>query len=526
MSRKHAAPAAVFVVLMIVYAFTLAPGVTLWDSGEFLAAIKTLGIPHPPGTPFYILAAKCWSLLFAPIFGFARAINVFSAVSTAAACALITLLVSRWMASIPSGICAGILAGVMSTVWLSATETEVYALALLLGVVIVWAADRCGTSGDSRWAMFTAYLIGLACALHLSVLVVVPAAAVLLLTSREGSFRLPRGPRRRDGRTSHQPVTRLLLYAFPLVLAGASCILFLIVRAKHDPAINQGNPSTFASLWDVVTRRQYGVRSIWPRSAPFYLQLGNVVQYADWQFALGVSDSPGPSFWRTTITLFYAVLGVYGSVKHRLSDRRSWRALVALFISAWIGVVIYLNLKAGPSFGHGIVAEWDHEARERDYFFFFAFVVWAIWAVIGAVRLSRRVPSAFASLPFVIAALPIALNWSATNRSSPAGDSAAREVALALVEGLPQDAVMFAFGDNDTYPIWYLQQVEGVRRDVTVVTVPLLSASWYRAELARRYHLLDARDAYSWEGTPSTRAAIENHAALLHRPAASSTLAH
>ena len=524
MSRKHAAPAAVFVVLMVVYAFTLAPGVTLWDSGEFLAAVKTLGIPHPAGTPLFILAAKCWSLVFAPVFGFARAVNLFSAVTTASACALVTVLVSRWMQSFSGGICAGILAGVMSTVWLSATETEVYALALLFGVVVLWAADSCGTSRDSRWAMLTAYLIGLASALHLSVLVVVPAAGVLLLTDRGGSFGLPRGRRRSDGRSAHHSLTKLLLYSMPLFLLGASCILFLIVRATHDPAINQGNPSTLASLWDVVTRRQYGARTIWPRSAPLYLQLGNVVQYADWQLALGVSDSPGPSFWRTSVTLFYAALGVYGCVKHRLSDRRSWRALLVLFVSAWVGVVIYLNMKAGPSFGHGIVADWNHEARERDYFFFFLFVTWAIWAAIGAVRLSRRLPSALAAVPFVIAALPIAFNWSAANRSNLTGDSAARQLALTMVENLPQNAVMFSIGDNDTYPVWYLQQVEGIRRDVTVVTVPLLSASWYRAELARRYDLLDAQDAYSWAGTPATRAAIAKHAAALHRPVASSPL--
>jgi hypothetical protein len=524
-SRKHAAPAAVFVVLMVVYTVTLAPGVTLWDSGEFLAAIKTFGIPHPAGTPFYILAAKCWSFVFAPVLGFARAINLFSAVSTAAACALVTVLVSRWMQNIPAGISAGILAGVMSTVWLSATETEVYALALLLGVVILWTADRCGRSGDSRWAMLTAYLIGLACALHLSVLVIAPPAAVLLFTDRSDSFGLPRGRRRSDGKSAHESASRLFAYSLPLFLLGASCILFLLVRAKHDPAINQGNPSTLASLWDVVTRKQYGARTMWPRSAPLYLQLGNVVQYADWQFALGASDAPGPSFWRTTVTLFYALLGVYGSVKHRMSDRRSWRALLVLFLSAWIGVAIYLNMKAGPSFGHGIVADWNHEARERDYFFFFVFVTWAIWAAIGAVRLSGRLPSALASVPFAIAALPIVLNWNATNRSSLTGDSAARQLALSLVEDLPRNAVMFSIGDNDTYPVWYLQQVEGIRRDVTVVTIPLLSASWYRAELARRYQLLDRQSAETWSGTQATRAAITNHASSMHRPVVTSAFA-
>ncbi|MBA3646637.1 MAG: DUF2723 domain-containing protein, partial [Gemmatimonadaceae bacterium] len=459
---------------------------TLWDSGEFLAAIKTLGIPHPAGTPFYILVAECWSFLFAPVLGFARAINLFSAVATAGACALLASLVSRWMHSAAAGICAGVLAGVMSTVWMSATETEVYALAMLLGVVILYASDRCGTSDDSRWALLAAYLIGLACALHLSVLVALPAAAVLLFSERGGSFRIPRGRRFGDGRSADHSMASLAMYAVPLFLLGASCILFMLVRARHDPAINQGNPSTWSALWDVVTRKQYGARAIFPRSAPFYVQLGNVIQYADWQLALGLSDAPGPSFWRTSVTLVYAILGVFGSVKHRAADRRSWRAILVLLLSATIGVVVYLNLKAGPSFGHGIVNEWDHEARERDYFFFFAFVSWAVWAGIGAQQLGKRLPRWLAGLPFVVAALPIVLNWGASDRRLRAEDSGEREAALAIITPLPRNAVMFAVGDNDTYPLWYLQQVEGIRRDVTVVTIPLLSAAWYRAELARR----------------------------------------
>ena len=65
----------------------------------------------------------------------------------------------------------------------------------------------------------------------------------------------------------------------------------------------------------------------------------------------------------------------------------------------------------------------------------------------------------------------------------------ARELAGALLEPLPQRAVLFVSGDNDTYPLWYAQVVEGMRRDVTVVTLPLLSAGWYVSELQRRWGL-------------------------------------
>ncbi|MDQ6717419.1 MAG: DUF2723 domain-containing protein [Gemmatimonadota bacterium] len=524
MTRKQSAPLLVFALLLAVYALTLASGVALWDSGEFLAAIKTLGIPHPAGTPFYVLVARLWSLLLAPVFGFARSVNLFSAAATAAACAIVAYLIARWSGKIVAGICAGILGGAMTTVWSSATETEVYALALLLGCVILFAADRCGRQGDLKWGMLAAYLCGLALSLHLSTFVVVPAALVLAFTDRDGTVGIPSGRRRPDGRRSHHRPISVGLAAFALFLLGASCVAFLLIRARHDPAINQGNPSTIASLWDVLTRRQYGARTLWPRSAPLYLQIGNLFQYADWQFALGLSQSPGPSFARTPITIVFAMLGIAGCIDHRRIDRRSWRAWLTLLVVASLGVIVYLNLKAGPSYGHGIVPAGNHEARERDYFFFFVFVSWAGWAAIGLARAARRLPAALASLPIVVAALPLALNWTTMDRSHATGDSAARELALTIVQDLPPNAVLLSIGDNDTYPVWYIQQVEGIRPDVTVVTLPLLSASWYRAELARRTHLLGSSAPAQWLGEQATVESIRSHAAASHRPVINSLL--
>jgi hypothetical protein len=125
------------------------------------------------------------------------------------------------------------------------------------------------------------------------------------------------------------------------------------------------------------------------------------------------------------------------------------------------------------------------------------FWAWGIWAGMGALlagtRLARRYlprwrhPRAIGS---VCAALPIALNWSAMDRRAEPEASLPREVAAALLDPLPQNAVLFVGGDNDTYPLWYAQQVEHRRPDITVVTIPLLGAPWYAEELARRYGLI------------------------------------
>ena len=80
--------------LFTIYVATLAPTVTLWDSGEFNAAIASLGIPHPPGTPLYILIANVWARML-PL-PQALAVNLLSAVATAIACGLLGGLLARW----------------------------------------------------------------------------------------------------------------------------------------------------------------------------------------------------------------------------------------------------------------------------------------------------------------------------------------------------------------------------------------------------------------------------------------------
>ncbi|HKN57516.1 MAG TPA: DUF2723 domain-containing protein, partial [Gemmatimonadaceae bacterium] len=344
---------------------TLAPGVTLWDSGEFLAAIHSLGIPHPPGTPLYVLLGKAWSMMFASIFGFARAINLLSAFCTAFACGILTNLMANWTEDGFAATAAGLTAGLMSTVWLNATETEVYAIAFLFGCMILWAADRAGKNSDARWALLAAYLAGLAWTLHLIALLVVPSAILLVFSTGDGYFAVPVGRRYVDGRREAHSFAKLLRGSVLVMLVGMTCILYLVFRARHDPAINQGNPSSFGSFMDVLLRRQYDVAPLWPRRAPFYLQLGNVFEYADWQFAKGLAPDAPPTWWRTPITVLYALVGLCGFVMHRAADRRSWRALALLFLVSFVGVVIYLNLKPGPSFGAGLVPmSAPHEARE------------------------------------------------------------------------------------------------------------------------------------------------------------------
>ncbi|MDQ3674224.1 MAG: DUF2723 domain-containing protein, partial [Gemmatimonadota bacterium] len=203
---------------------TLAPSVTLWDSGEFLAAIQSLGIPHPPGTPLYVVLGKVWSTAFAPVFGFARSVNLLSAVCTAAGCGILASLFARWTDDGLAATAAGVTAGLMSTVWLSATETEVYAVALLFGCWILWAGDRAGLRSDARWILLLSYVAGLSWTLHLTPLLVLPSAILLAFTTHDGYFAVPVGKRRVDGRRDGISMGRVLAWALLLALLGMSFV--------------------------------------------------------------------------------------------------------------------------------------------------------------------------------------------------------------------------------------------------------------------------------------------------------------
>jgi hypothetical protein len=317
-----------------------------------------------------------------------------------------------------------------------------------------------------------------------------------------------------DGDVDGRDVARVAI----AVCIAASAMLVMLVRARHDPAVNQGDPSTWERFTDVVARRQYDVAPLLPRNAPVWLQLGNLLQYAEVQVGLGLSALPTVSPWRAAAGIAWTLLAVVGAGAHRRAHPRSWLAVLVLLVAGSVGVAAQLNLKAGPTIGWGILPDSaPHEARERDYFFTVAWWAWGTWAGIGAAAIARARRREFIA---ALALLPIVLNFRGVTRRREPEASLPRRLGLALLESAPVNAVLFVRGDNDSYPLWYQQVVHGVRRDVTTVTVPLLAATWYRAELERRHALLDEADVGRWRGERETLRAIVAHAALQGRPVA------
>ncbi|HYG14768.1 MAG TPA: DUF2723 domain-containing protein, partial [Bacteroidia bacterium] len=172
------------------------------------------------------------------------------------------------------------------------------------------------------------------------------------------------------------------------------------------------------------------------------------------------------------------LLGLAGLFYH--AGFRSFYPVLALFLFTGLFLVIYLN---GPPF----------EPRERDYVFVGSFQVFCVWIGLGALwlmRIASKYSKAGIWIGFGVAMVvsPVLLavqNWGDHNRSNR---TFIRDFARNYLENLEPDAILFVYGDNDTYPLWYLQNVEGVRTDVRVINANLLNTDWAAYQLAQKQY--------------------------------------
>ncbi|WP_185957542.1 glycosyltransferase family 117 protein [Saccharicrinis carchari] len=159
-----------------------------------------------------------------------------------------------------------------------------------------------------------------------------------------------------------------------------------------------------------------------------------------------------------------------------LVQRKKWSVLLflgGLFLLTGVGITLYLNQP-------------PYEPRERDYVFVGSFYAYALFIGIGVWALLQKIkqlsPSRFtqwAALIAVLLALPGLMLANNFNDHTRNDRTLARDLAASYLNSCAPNAILFTYGDNDTYPLWYLQQVEGLRRDVSVVNIGLLSADWY-----------------------------------------------
>jgi hypothetical protein len=527
---------ATFILVVCIYLLTLAPTTAFWDASEYIAAARVLGIPHPPGNPLFVVLAHVFGLL--PLAeSYAVRINMFAAVTSGGAAAFWFLVAERWLRGIvPNGwarssaALGGVLVGATSwTVWnQSVVNEKVYtvsllSIALVMWLVVRWGDDEPGPHRD-RWLVLIAYVLALTATNHLMGFLALPALGVYVLWT---DWRVAVRPWAivtfyalllavtgrwldmfvGDGLTG--PVLILLTlgvagYALwrspkdPLVYLGVLAVvvgislnyLWLPLRAAQYPAINEGEPVGLFSqaLQDVLNRVQYGKPALTERQASFGGQLANFWQYFGWQFARGWGRFAGVA------TALFAVLGLSGLWTLWKSDRRAGLAAAALLGVLTLGLVFYMNFKYGFS-QYPDQESLAREVRERDYFFMGSFSAFGVFVALGLGALMRGVVDflrdrgtpkgrwAVASVVLVPSLVPLLANGASASRS---GETMARDFAYDILQSVEPYGILITAGDNDTFPLWYAQEVEGIRRDVTLANLSLMNTEWHLRQLRRR----------------------------------------
>ena len=504
--------------IFLLYVVTLAPTTAFWDTSEYIATGYILGIPHPPGNPLFVVLARVWIVLLSPLgLPVAVRVNLLAAFTSAAASGFFFLVAHRvaWglldshRRALAGAAASALLGATAFTVWnQSVVNEKVYTVSVLVIAAVTWLAvrwrDRRGEPGSARLLLAAGYLMILGWSNHTMSLLPVPALALMLLMTD------PRVLLRRD----------LWARGLPLIVVGLSFNVFLPIRAAQRPVINEGDPLCGSAgevaaavltagsagcprLASVLQRDQYAPPPLIQRQAPLSAQFQNYFQYFDWQWARGLDPSPVPRGGRIPVTGLFLALGLFGLLVIRRVDREVFAYMATLTVTVTVALVIYLNFKHGYSLAPEIADPDLHEVRERDYFYIAGFIVWGLLAGIGltgiwhmvARGLRRRGPVAGNRAPVVVARLalgivtflaalvamtPLAANWRWASR---AGDYAARDWAYDLLQSVEPYGVLFTNGDNDTFPLWYLQEVEGIRRDVTVIVGQYLFTRWYPRQL-------------------------------------------
>ncbi len=522
----------VFIISLIIYLRTMAPSVPFWDCGEFIACSYILGVPHPPGTPLFVLLGRLFTFL--PLFGsLARRVNFISGLSSAGAVAFAYLFIAGvvglwssnrkrgWEQVIPAvgGIVGGLFMAFSDTYWFNATEAEVYGVAMFLMLFLGWLTLRWYQSWErpegDRILLLMIYLLFMGIGFHMTVFLAAPALFLIILLVDRGKatdfrfwlalvplafvaysesinpFLVLSGLALLITLLSSWSTTgnsrRRWRFAFWLVfiaLIGYSTNLYIPVRSRLNPAIDENNPDNWARFQMFLERKQYGqtgmMQGMFTRKGTWANQFGVHQNMGFWGFFR--RQFTPPKFWILPVAL--GLIGIPSLWKRR---RKLGIFLFSLLLICTLGLIIYMNFSDGTK---GVRLE----VRERDYFFTPGFVYFALWIGVGVSGLLNWLRSkmekwrdvgkglmVFASLLFLATpVIPFVHNYSSHNR---AGNFIARDYAYNMLQSCDKDGVLFTNGDNDTFPLWYIQEVEGVRKDVRVANLSLLNTPWYIKQL-------------------------------------------
>ncbi len=579
------------VVSFIVYLSTMAKTVPYWDCGEFIATSYILGVPHPPGSPLYLLLGRFFSMLPTNA-DIAFRVNLMSPIASAVAVMLLYLIIvkviAHWRGEVKDRQDALIsfgaaLVGAMTFAftdshWFNAVEAEVYAISTFFTAIVVWLilhwSDRADEAGNERYILIIAYMFGLAIGVHILNLLTLPFIALVIyfrkmtfqwktffitaaitfvtfliihngiilgLPNIAGSIGLPGvivlvlfvvGATIWSIQNKHQ-ILSLALSSTVLILVGYSSYTLIFIRSGQDPAIDENNPENLAAAISYLQREQYGEISQFPRRYKGLPSKYEVVgppaagknkytssqnrkymfnngktqweffwdyqfrkmynRYFLWQFAgrgpsngdytttMGANSREDGVYWFHFGLPLALILGFIGMVHHFRKDwSLGFTVFTLFFVTGWL-LIFYLNQD-------------NPQPRERDYSYVGSFMAFSIWIGFGSAAISEWISEFWknvaSSRKMIIAALALQIilipgvmlkaNYKEHDRT---GNYVAWDYSYNLLQSCEPNGILFTNGDNDTFPLWYLQEVEGIRKDVVVANLSLLNTPWYIKQL-------------------------------------------
>lgn len=551
----------VFLVALVLFLITVSPTVSFWDCGEFIATSFTMGVPHPPGSPIFLVLGRIFTTNpFIEDIGLRM--NLMSVLASAFTILLLYLTIVRlirewknkpeeWTLFDKFTVYAPAVIGafafmVSDSFWFNAVEAEVYAMSMCLTALVTWLilkwSEQSEDIHNERWLLLIAYLFGIATAIHLlnllafffiaciyyfkkyefsiaSFVVLIVVSILLFFVMYPGVVKYAPVIAAKGGTFITALVVAALIYfvyythvnRYRLANLAALSVLMLIMgyasymvihlRATVDPPINENDPSNTTRMFSYLNREQYGDSPIFPRrwsnepahqqeyakyksDGDFFwnYQIQHMFnRYLAWNFigrASDVQDSgvDWSKFWGLPF-----LLGLLGLYHHFNRDPKRGVSILALFFVTGYAIVLYLN-------------QTEPQPRERDYSYVGAFFAFAIWIGIGAnavLEYAKEYMKNEDSLKWAAPALTLvmlifipgrmlAVGFHEHDRS---GNYVAYDYARNLLVGLEPNALIFTNGDNDTFPLWYQQEVERFRTDVRVVNLSLLNTDWYIKQL-------------------------------------------
>ncbi len=479
LTSENLVSASVFVFFLVVYSITLCPAVFWWDSGELIANVAVLGIPHRPGFPIYLILAKLFSFL--PLWSFALRVNLMSAFCAALSLAVLYKVFrsvagvffpetanQRTLVLFP-GLFSLLVFGFTYSFWIQSVRAEVYSLNALFFSLLLYLCIRYLIRGGLKHVYLFFFLLGLGLGNHhLSLLSTVPALGILMLTC------------------AGQPVLRWSRIPFCgiFLLLGFSVYLYLPIRSLAHPPLAWGDVSSVSSSAGSV----FALENLRNMNFEFISNLTGNVQ----KLLLLFADQ---------LTLPCFLLSLVGLLVAFTKSRKLFLFLLLLIAGNCAAVLVMATefITTNPDL-HG-------------YLVYSVFALALAWGV-GVLFLLERIRQSSSIVRLISMVALGAISLLPLARHYPQADLSRNRIAyrygLSVISELNSNSVLFIDNVNLNFILRELQYAEGIRQDVAVIDRGLLGFGWYADQKRRNLGHLFSGVPQTVTGEPMFRALLLN----------------